>query len=500
MSAPTPPPTRSATYFVNRLQPRDAAAPTSPSRTSTRTCGRAASTSSIDVTDGVTATVGGALCRHQPHQLAARLPVRRAADLPSRRRPVPARPAAAAERDRLLRHRPDRGATRAPRRSSPARELRRLRQGQRRVRAGDQPRRRRALRERRRRRSARSRCSPTRAARPPAPLLENDYWLPAATLTWEVTPGPAVPPQRLEDDRPAAVPRADLPAVLRSREQPPVPRQPAAGRQRAAQRRGAARMYFAPDQRALGRRLLQEDRQADRSVRHPVQRRSSPPATPTRPRRSSTAPSSRCRSTSTSTSLPDEPARWCVIGNYTYTKSELKVAPGDTVAVFASSSTAATDFFRDGAPLTGQSDHLVNLQVGLESQDRLSQQTFLLTYASERVVSRGLNGSPPQPDIIEDPGFRLDFVAREGFDAVRPGLRRQVRGRATSSGASTRSSSNRATTGSRSTPTTSARRSRGRSRSRSDRIAIRVEGKPLRRKAGRLWFSDNGLPRSMAVR
>jgi len=31
-------------------------------------------------------------------------------------------------------------------------------------------------------------------------------------------------------------------------------------------------------------------------------------------------------------------------------------------------------------------------------------------------VSRGLNGSPPQPDIIEDPGFRLDFVAREGFD------------------------------------------------------------------------------------
>jgi hypothetical protein len=86
------------------------------------------------------------------------------------------------------------------------------------------------------------------------------------------------------------------------------------------------------------------------------------------------------------------------------------------VAVFASSSTRATDFFRDGSPLTGQSDHLVNLQLGLESQDHLSQQTFLLTYASTRVVSRGLNGSPPQPDILEDPGFRLDFVAREGFE------------------------------------------------------------------------------------
>ena len=85
------------------------------------------------------------------------------------------------------------------------------------------------------------------------------------------------------------------------------------------------------------------------------------------------------------------------------------------MAVFASSSTDATDFFRDGSPLTGQSDHLVNLQVGIEAQDRLSQQTFLLTYASDRVVSRGLNGTPPQPDIIEDPGFRLDFVMREGF-------------------------------------------------------------------------------------
>jgi len=85
------------------------------------------------------------------------------------------------------------------------------------------------------------------------------------------------------------------------------------------------------------------------------------------------------------------------------------------VAVFASSSTRASDFFRDGSPLTGQSDHLVNLQVGLESRERLSQQTLLLTYASERVVSRGLNGTPPQPDIVEDPGFQLDFVMREGF-------------------------------------------------------------------------------------
>src|SRR5690606_17583938 len=110
-----------------------------------------------------------------------------------------------------------------------------------------------------------------------------------------------------------------------------------------------------------------------------------------------------------------EAERLVLIGNYTFTKSELRVGPGDTVSVFGAFSNIATDYFRDGAPLTGQSDHLVNLQIGFENQDHLSQQTFLLTYASDRVVSRGLNGSPPQPDQIERPGFRLDFVARQGF-------------------------------------------------------------------------------------
>ncbi len=105
--------------------------------------------------------------------------------------------------------------------------------------------------------------------------------------------------------------------------------------------------------------------------------------------------------------------RLVATANYTYTKSQLKVSANDTTAVFGASSTIATDYFRDGAPLTGQSDHIANLQLGFESTDTLSQQTLLLTYGSNRVVSRGLNGSPPQPDVIERPGLRLDFVARE---------------------------------------------------------------------------------------
>ena len=108
--------------------------------------------------------------------------------------------------------------------------------------------------------------------------------------------------------------------------------------------------------------------------------------------------------------------RLLLLGNYTYTKSRLKVGANDTVQVYGAASTIATDYFRNGVPLTGQSDHVANLQIGLENQDHLSQQTFLMSYASKRVVSRGLIGSPPQPDIYEKPGVQFDFVDREGIN------------------------------------------------------------------------------------
>jgi outer membrane receptor protein involved in Fe transport len=104
-----------------------------------------------------------------------------------------------------------------------------------------------------------------------------------------------------------------------------------------------------------------------------------------------------------------------LMANYTFTKSEIKVQPGDQSPVFGSSVSDASLYFRDGAPLTGQSDHLVNIQLGLEDQERLQQLTLLFSYASERVVSRGFN---QLPDIVEDPGMRFDIVARQGFDVA----------------------------------------------------------------------------------
>lgn len=109
--------------------------------------------------------------------------------------------------------------------------------------------------------------------------------------------------------------------------------------------------------------------------------------------------------------------RLMLVGNYTYTKSSINsddtlvpspIQNGSGVAVLV----PATQLFRDGAPLTGQSDHLVNVQVGIEDTDSLSQLTLLFNYASDRVTNRGAN---LLPDIIERPGIRLDLVARQGL-------------------------------------------------------------------------------------
>jgi outer membrane receptor protein involved in Fe transport len=104
-----------------------------------------------------------------------------------------------------------------------------------------------------------------------------------------------------------------------------------------------------------------------------------------------------------------------LLANYTYTQSELSVAAGDQVTVTQGENVIvadATQYFTDGSPLVGQSDHLVNLQFGVEDVDQLQQITFLLSYASSRVALRGSNGLS---DVIEKPGINLDFVVRQGF-------------------------------------------------------------------------------------
>ncbi|WP_199803178.1 TonB-dependent receptor domain-containing protein [Aurantiacibacter sediminis] len=102
-----------------------------------------------------------------------------------------------------------------------------------------------------------------------------------------------------------------------------------------------------------------------------------------------------------------------LFANYTWTQSDIAVDAADVTQLFPGGPVPATNLFVDGVPLTGQSDHLANFQVSLEDVDQLQQFTLLMNYGSERVTSRGTAGLP---DIVEDPGLRVDFVYRQGFD------------------------------------------------------------------------------------
>ncbi|MFN9711983.1 MAG: TonB-dependent receptor, partial [Alphaproteobacteria bacterium] len=94
----------------------------------------------------------------------------------------------------------------------------------------------------------------------------------------------------------------------------------------------------------------------------------------------------------------------------------LKVASGDTIVLDTTgvrSTPLASDYIRPGSRLQGQSDHLANVQFGFEDDEAQSQATLLFTYTSDRVSAR--SSSADLPDLIQDPGLRVDFVYRKTF-------------------------------------------------------------------------------------
>lgn len=112
--------------------------------------------------------------------------------------------------------------------------------------------------------------------------------------------------------------------------------------------------------------------------------------------------------------------RLVAIANYSYTKSKIEAGTELVADPIQPSGTPrlqqANLLFSDGAPMVGQSDHLVNLQLGLENTEELSQITVLFSYASDRVTNRGpVSSGVRLPDLIEKPGIRLDVVIRQGF-------------------------------------------------------------------------------------
>ncbi len=100
-----------------------------------------------------------------------------------------------------------------------------------------------------------------------------------------------------------------------------------------------------------------------------------------------------------------------VVANYTYSHSRIKVNSGDVTVIPPTGEVPAKLYFTDGDPLTGQSEHVANLQFSFEDTEKLQQFTILLSYASARSVSRGFQ----RPDIVENPGLDVDLVARQGI-------------------------------------------------------------------------------------
>ena len=103
--------------------------------------------------------------------------------------------------------------------------------------------------------------------------------------------------------------------------------------------------------------------------------------------------------------------------NYTYTDSSVS-ADGDVSITPPSVNPAqgvtplvlsASGLYSDGRALQGQSDHLANLQLGIDDYENGWEATLLLNYSSERIravedLSNGL------PSILEQLPLSLDFV------------------------------------------------------------------------------------------
>lgn len=98
--------------------------------------------------------------------------------------------------------------------------------------------------------------------------------------------------------------------------------------------------------------------------------------------------------------------------NYTWTQSEVNADEGDTVALDSGTGITqpARSMILDGSALQGQSEHIANLQFGIENTDKDLQATLIANYVSERISARGNN---LRQDLMEEPGLTLDFVLRK---------------------------------------------------------------------------------------
>jgi outer membrane receptor protein involved in Fe transport len=114
-----------------------------------------------------------------------------------------------------------------------------------------------------------------------------------------------------------------------------------------------------------------------------------------------------------------ENREWLFSVNYTYTHSEVQARPGDLLfSPFGSGGLVdATLFGLDGAQLQGAPEHIANAQFGWEGDN--DQFTLLFGWVDERILQRGFPSPGTElPDVVEKPGIQLDAVFRQKLNLL----------------------------------------------------------------------------------
>ena len=110
-----------------------------------------------------------------------------------------------------------------------------------------------------------------------------------------------------------------------------------------------------------------------------------------------------------------------VSANYTWSDSEVSADGTVTINVANQSGVQspqpASNFFQDGRRLQGQSQHIVNAQIGWEDYEANSKMFLLFNWASERIRQVGVRtGGAGVPDTVERLPVTLDLVYSRQFE------------------------------------------------------------------------------------
>jgi outer membrane receptor protein involved in Fe transport len=105
-------------------------------------------------------------------------------------------------------------------------------------------------------------------------------------------------------------------------------------------------------------------------------------------------------------------AKWLFQTNYTYTKSEVVAGPGTTVISPITFLPVPSSFFElDGTQLQGSPEHILNAQFGYETP--YSQMTLILGWTDDRILRRGQGSVEP---VYDHSGINVDLVYKHTLE------------------------------------------------------------------------------------